>query len=358
MTTTEQTAKHPGSIAPAFGDHDHPLGPQAVMPGRPDAVSHLVVAKLMGKKHWATGWVLSLCNADPRFLVHLAEQPRGYAHFLCLIYMALTNRETGHGNAADDARMLRAGNKRKLLKELFPSCPSGIVNLLHKLPKKPLQEDAYRKLMSALECDGARKVLYHAKRIKKSSIFVLNGITHFPERFRSVAMRCVKNTDDYAAFWRTIQVIEKFNFNLTDLELNWAACQESNSHGVNGWLMKKISKLPFPPPPWDGDDEMRPIRSLDELKKAAGDFKNCLTCNTLRREYAFRTVAGYGYLYVCDHIPAVVELRRDIFLGWSVYEIDGATPAQESEINMKFFRACIFPAWEKTVNRFDDDIPF
>jgi len=366
MTTAEQTAKRTGGqggVAPAFDDHDCLLGDQAAIPGRPDAVSYVMVKKLMGKKCRAAGWVLGMCNADPQFLVHLAEQPRGYVHFLCLIRMALAEWETGNGNAQDDARMLRAGDKRKLLKELFPSCPPGIVNLLPKLPKKPLPKDAYQKLICALEDESVRKGLYRMKRIKKPSMFMLDEIAHFPEQFRSVAMRCVKDADGYAALWRTIRVIERFDLKVTEQELVCYDWQTTAPDGISDWLMKKISRLPFPPPPWDGDDKIRPIRSLHELEKVAEKFRNLLTNSSRRRYYVSRILAGYGYIYVCDHTPAVIEVEREIFWGWTVQNVTGvenAEPAsnQTNEIKRKFIKAGILPETGPRYCFFNDDILF
>jgi len=321
-----------------------------------------VVENLFGEQHWLARWVVDLCDADSQFLIHLAEQPRGYAHFLCLIRMALLEQGADYGREQDDARMLRAGNKRELLRELFPSCPAAIINLLPKLPKKPMPIEAYRKLICAMEDEKMRKQLFHAERIKEAGIFMLDEIAALPERFRSVAMRCIKNADDVDDFhWNlhwVMVAIEKLGLKITEQELDKAF---SRKGGANAWLEKKISKLPFPEPPWDGDDEIRPIRSLNELKMAAERLENCMTSSHHRRLYASRVVTGHSYFYVCDHIPAMVEVRHDGFWGWSVFEIEGATDAQKSEI-LKFFRACVPPAWRKATGRldddFDDDIPF
>jgi len=337
----------------------------ATVAGDSQAVCRVMVENLFGKRHWAAGWALDLCSADPQFLVHLAEQPRGYAHFLCLIRMALLARGVNNISLQDEARMLRAGNKRKLLKELFPSCPPGIVNLLPKLPKKPLPKDAYQKLIGALEDESVRKNLFHMERIKKSNIFMLNETANFPEQFRSVAMRCVKNVDDYDAFCRTILAAQKFDLKITEQDLIKAFSRPHEmydeytdvEYDMHAWLVKKISKLPFPAPPWEGDDRIRPVRSLGELKQVAREFKNCLTCGRTRRNYAACTVAGNCYLYVCEHIPAIVEVRRNVFCGWIVREIEKATVEQKLEIKRKFFRAGISQTWIISES-VDDGIPF
>jgi len=366
MTTQTQDTnaqRRAPSDAPVFGKHSAPAG--ANQTGSFLDVSRMahwdMVNDSFGEQHWAGWWVVDLCDADPLFLTHLAEQPRGYAHYLCLIRMALLERG-GDANARDDARMLRAGNKRKLLKELFPTCPAALVNLLHKLPKKPMPIEAYQKLICAMEDEKIRKSLFHAERIKEAGIFMLDEMAALPERFRSVAMCCIKNADDFDDlnwdFHWVMVAIEKLGLKITEQELGKVF---SRKGGTTAWLEKKISKLPFPDPPWEGDDEIRPIRSLNKLKIAAKMLENCMTSSHLRRHYASRVVTRHSYFYVCDHIPAMVEVRHDDFWGWSVHEIAGATPDQKSEIEMKFFRACISPALGKTPNRFDDfidDIPF
>lgn len=302
-------------------------------------ISRAVVKKLFGKRHWAAPWALDLCNADPQFLTHLAEQPRGYVHFLCLVRLALLERGGDGGDARESALVLRAGNKRALLDELFPSCPADIIDLLPKLPKKPFHEEGYRALMGALEDESMRSHLLRGKSVTESTICFFSSIENIPARFRPAAMHfffvdySVEPeffSREYFLFLQVIRAIEVFNLKVTEQEFNAAAKKSGSAYQLQIWILEKVSKLPFPAPPWDGNDQIRPIRSPDEWEKAAAKFNFALRVPGFYGAWASRIVAGYCHLYVCDHIPAVIIIRRSAYAyeewcvtGWAVIDIRG-----------------------------------
>lgn len=314
--------------------------------GDSPAVRRGVVEHAFGKRHWAAPWALALCEADPQFLTHLAEQPRGYAHFLCLIRMALP-AQGADDSARAQARMLRAHSKKALLKTWFSSCPAGIINLLPKLPNKPLREHEYRWLIDALADSKIRKHLMHTKRIKRFDILLANDALNFPAQFRAAAMRCVQGEDDYETFLRTMHAANRLGMNITGREIVQAA-EQAGAQKLDDWLMDKVAGRPFPPPPWEGDDKVRPIRSLAELKDAGEKFDNCLAGGRNQRQYASRVVAGLVYFYVCDHMPALIEVECEIFWGWRIDEMNGVknrdlTSRQQNELTQRFMKAGISP---------------
>jgi len=296
------------------------------------------VENLFGKRHWAAGWALGLCEADPQFLTHLAEQPRGYAHFLCLIRLALLERGGDDGDAQEMARLLCADNKRALLEELFPSCPADIIDLLPKLPKKPFREEGYRVLMRALEDELMRSHFSRSKRVTESTICFFSSIENVPARFRPAAKRFF-GVDysvepefpcrQYFIFLQIIRAIEVFGLKVTEHEFNAAAKNPRGVYALDDRIKEKISKLPFPAPPWEGNNQIRPIRSSDEWEKVAEKFNFLLRVPGLHDEcWASRIVAGYCHLYVCDHIPAMIIIRRGTYedwclTGWAVIDIRG-----------------------------------
>jgi len=325
------------------------------------AVCRAVVKRLFGKRHWAAPWALELCAADAQFLPHLAEQPRGYAHFLCLIRMALLERGAG-GEAQEVARSLRADGKRMLLKKFMPYCRSDIIDLLPKLPKKPFHADGYRALIDALEDSSVRWHLSRNERVSLEAICFFSSIENIPTEFRAAAIRLfnIEEGDEYDdfslayfEFLQIIRVIEKFNLKVTAAEFHGAVDKAVNGSSALGvrelenWVMEKISALPFPPPPWEGNDKIRPIRSLDEWESVAAKFDLAGTRGMYTvKDYPSRIVAGYEYHYVCDHIPAMVMLRHGAYhewcvAGWAIRVIHGKKNRrigllQEYEIRQMF----------------------
>lgn len=308
------------------------------LPGNSEALREIVVGRLLGKRHWAVQWALDLCAADPQFLHHLADQPRDYAHYLCVLRLALA--DAGGKDARETARMIRATSKKKLLKAWCPSCPADIIKVLPKLPARPMTQKAYRRLLLAFEDEGTRKRMRHAKRLTKFDIDMPGIVDDLPEAFRLGAARHIKDMSDYFALAALIQVAQKLNLNITEKQFSQAARHAKGAYKLRGWLEKKVAKLPFPPPPWEGNDEIHPLRSRDELKQAAKDFSNCA------KRYAHKIVLGYSYLYVCDRGPAMVEIVNDAFFGWVVDDIKGkknreVADCKKHEIAREFNRAGI-----------------
>ena len=305
----------------------------ATVAGDSQAVCRVMVENLFGKRHWAAGWALDLCSADPQFLTHLAEQPRGYAHFLCLIRMALLARGSNSGSAQDEARMLRTGSKEALFDELLPSSPVEIISLLPKFPKKPFHEEIYRELLRALEDKMIRKRLLHKKRISESTVYSILLIERFPAQYRSAAIHLINGHNfqsDYLVFLAITKMVEKFNLKVTERELVRAAKKTKYARELRIWIYRKISKLPFPPPPWEGSDKIRPVRSRDELREMAAKIENGYSHRHTLDNHASHIVAGDEYVYVCEHIPAMIQIRRDrdvytkwAVCGWSIGEISG-----------------------------------
>lgn len=370
MTTKAQNATEQqcGALA---GMTQADAGQARPILGNSHAVCRVIVEKLFGKRHWAAGWALDMCDADSQFLTHLAEQPRGYVHFLCLIRLALLARGGGYGEAQDVARLLRAGNEWALLEEFFPSCPADIIGVLHKLPKKPFHKGGYRMLISALEDESMRSHLSQSKRVSEATICFFSSIANIPARFRPAAMRLF-NIDyqdafenysaDYFSFLQVIRTIEKFNLKVTDQEFNEAVNKAGSAfpggvRDLRDWIRKKVSKLPFPPPPWEGNDKIRPIRSPDEWEKAAAKFNFALKSSTFYDDiYVSRIVTGHDYIYVCEHIPAMIIIRRGTdeewcLTGWAILDIRGEKNRrigllQEHELRQvfhQFLDASIYP---------------
>lgn len=306
--------------------------------GNSEALRKIVVGRLFGKRHWAVQWALELCAADSQFLHHLADQPRDYAHYLCVLRLALA--DAGDKDARDAARMIRATNKKKLLKAWRPSCPADIINVLPKLPVRPMAQKAYRRLLLAFEEETTRKRMRHAKRLTKFDIDMPGIVDDLPEAFRLGAARHIKDMGDYFMLAAMIQVAQKLNLNITEKEFSQAARNAKGAHKLRGWLKKRVAKLPFPPPPWEGNDEIHPLRNRDELKQAAKEFSNCA------KRYAHKIVLGYSHLYVCDRGPVMVEIVNDAFFGWVVDDIKGkknreVADCKKHEIAREFNRAGI-----------------
>ena len=348
MTMKRQSGR--GTVRPVSGGKQQPrTQPQANPRWTGEklyAVRHFVVDGLFGKRHWAKEWVSGLCQADPQFVFHLADQSPGYAHFICLVRLALLERTADDAGAAECARLIRTTSKKELLKKLFPAEPDGMLNVLPKLPDKPLTQKDYRQLQGVLQCDTVRKRLFHAKRVCKHDLYLGDIPERLPKKFfYGKVMLCIKSVDDYYRFCMLVRGAKLLGFKITERELkeiDEVARTTQDMEKLSGWFMRKFIELPLPAPPWKGNANILPVRSLEELKAVGEKFKNCLRGDGYVHSAAMRG----SYFYVCESPPAVIRLSSDALFGWVLEEIKGAGNReipynQHNQICQAFFDAGI-----------------
>ena len=304
--TDKKSASSPVNINPSLA------------PERLSGMRHFVVEGLFGKRHWVTEWVGSLCEADSRFLFHLADQSPGYVHFICLVRLALLQRSTEIRDAKECAHWICSQSKKKILQHLYPAYPTSILGVLPKLQKNPLSKNEYRRLLRALSDKDMCKRFNHAKHIRKFDIYLLEILDTAPEEIEfSGFIKCIKKHSDYKYFLLISKVTRRLNIGVTQREINAASKNMDEISQLSNWFEKKIEQSPFPPPPWEGNDLIKPIRSLEQLKEVGNKFNNCLM------RYIYKIVFGYSYLYVCESMPAVIEMVKDVGLGWEIGSIKG-----------------------------------
>jgi len=84
------------------------------------------------------------------------------------------------------------------------------------------------------------------------------------------------------------------------------------------WLEEKLRNAPLFEPPWEGNAELRPIRTTRVLKDASELFRNGMW------ERLDWFVDGQEACYLWTGVvKAAVTLRTDPLYGWSVREVTG-----------------------------------
>lgn len=287
----------------------------------PPMLRETLVEKLFGDRCDAAEWVLELCAADPAFLFHLSDQfadgSRGYVHYLCVLHLALPAQFADGGDAPECARLIRTTTKKALLKAWLPSCPAAILTVLPKLPDKPLACEAeYRRLIRALANKKQRKYLTHLERVRPFDVQLLDRVEILPARFGLAAAHC-GDVEDYEQLCVFVECAKRLNLKITEPESDAVAKEAESLKCLWRYLARQVAEMPFPPPPWEGNDNMRPLRSRREMEEASERFDNCAT------HYLFEVVAGRSYLYVCERPQAMVEIVSDVFFGWMVNRIEG-----------------------------------
>lgn len=86
---------------------------------------------------------------------------------------------------------------------------------------------------------------------------------------------------------------------------------------LTSWLQHHVMSMAFPPPPWTGNDWIKPVVSVTALKEASLRFKNC--------SYGYKrsVLLGNYYFYISDRGPAIIGVELDPIVGWRIDDITG-----------------------------------
>lgn len=275
-----------------------------------------VLRKLFGEHHWCMRWVSELCQADPAFFEHLTEQTAAYPHYLAIVRLILLGRPSEQDLPNfEQARQLRTHSRKAVLQMLQIPAPSSLLKLLPKLGPSPLSKNDYRHLLIAIKSPTAIQFLRHRPRIKP---YHLKWLQEFPgDLLPWQLLNSIKKTDDY----RRLQYIGMAIHSLKSqgllgdrsLELRQLRTLDHLSH----WLDSRVLSLHFPPPPWDGNEFITPIRTVKDLWAVGRQFRNCIY------EYRRAALEGRRYFYLSVRGPAVVSILHDPLVGWVLDEAKG-----------------------------------
>ena len=274
------------------------------------------VERLFGKRHWAKEWVVGLCQSDLHFLLHLIEQTPDYMHFMCLARLAWLEQDGD--DIAGQALFIRTNNKKEIMKLLYPDQANGLLKILLNLKSKPMSKLNYQRMLHLWKDENSRKQMCCIKNIRARNFCLLDLVKFIPKPFQSIGViRCIENDEDLQKLLVIIAILRRANIEITQREIDTTTRSMTNMDQLAKWLVGKIKNLPFPAPPWEGNENIKPIRSADELKNIADKFCNCAG------SYRADIVAGRSYFYVFTQPLAVIEIKNDILYGWVITEIQG-----------------------------------
>ena len=274
------------------------------------------VERLFGKRHWATEWVVGLCQSDLHFLLHLIEQTPDYMHFMCLARLAWLEQDGD--DIAGQALFMRTNNKKKIMKLLYPEHANGLLKILLNLKSKPMSKLNYQRMLHLWKDESSRKQMCCIKSIRARDFCLFELVKFIPKPFQSIGViGCIKNDEELQKLLVIIAILRRANIEITQKEMDTTTRSMTNMDQLAKWLVGKIKNLPFPAPPWEGNENIKPIRSSGELKNMADEFRCCIN------SYRADIVAGRSYFYVFTQPTAIIEIKNDIFYGWAITEIQG-----------------------------------
>jgi len=278
--------------------------------------NHLLIETIYGKRHWCRLWVRELCLADMKLLQHIYEQTNSYVHYLCLVYLGIENTEDPFRNIKSHARLIRTTSRRDLLKLFYYPYPAGITGILDKLGGRPYSRLSYKRLIELLYDEYTKKILLHTPRIKPA---YLNTLEKLPTELRGCHfVKYLRTHKDSDIANYLVATARNINPHLeTPKRLQYSLKNVQDLDDLHTWHERNTDKAEFPPPPWEGNDHLRPVRNKHDLKILGLKYQNCIY------NYAKKILLDIYHVYEYRDEPALATLVRDPYLGWMVDRIEG-----------------------------------
>ena len=223
----------------------------------------------------------------------------------------------GCERAYEDMTFLRG---KSLLTRAFGACPPGFIGALRRMGETASPREAYRSLAAVLASGepGVREVL-RCRRINAPTIAVLAYVCASPHAAALLALlrRNSRNAADVAALRWVVERLEQIEG--PDIAAQIFAAADPVQAAQTMWR-----ELPFAPPPWAGDERMRPVTCLRELAEVGRRFANCLRNRLQMGRFvgSFRNGSECLYEWRGDE-PGLLHFAAAQPLGWVLQQMVG-----------------------------------
>lgn len=289
---------------------------------------------------WLTPYLVPVFEREPARLSDYLKLSRADWHWVGFVVALLGDKakDPDHFAAVEGDILHR---KRKLvLADVAPDVPPQALKLLPKLLGEMWRPPSYRRLAALSMQDQGRKALTQMKSISRRKLRLLHRLP--PElRTAGIASRIFDQRDvEELSF--ALAAVRRLRPDLNDEQIVRSLGQVGyHPSALNMWMNNHYRHAAFPPAPWVGTDELRPITSYADLKRLALEFDNCV------RTYHLNVLDGtsYFYRYAEKGKPvATIELKKLPGLGWSVGEIHGPNNDSVSSVSIGRIRAAFAQA--------------
>ena len=266
---------------------------------------------------WAQPSVVQLCKLDPLNISFCLEADLPTRQYVVL---AIRGFELGHGGQTSLSRLahdLSRLPRRQVVRNLWGTDP-GNLNILKKCSGRIFSRQFYDDLMAVASDPKRSAAIRHCDRLTPGLITAV----------KSADEDCLSNAD--AALFTKLGGADALCYLVNgaqrlrpDMErglivksLKALQCPSE----IDEWLYRLVEKNALPQPPWEGTNEIIPIRTVNELISVGREFRNCIP--QCRWQGALKGERAYYHCH--GRIPAIVCLVRDlIFDQWRVEEIRG-----------------------------------
>ena len=211
-----------------------------------------------------------------------------------------------------------AWKSKFLLMQAYAVEARGLFGVLGRLGPTARAPQVYRALVEAMAAEDAGALFLSQSREPKNELIL--AVAALPPRLRS--KRVLK---ELAGKREASEEAALFAWGLARLEtLHGAGAADAILAATKP--LKALNEigatLPFPAPPWPGDERLMPVTSPERLAKIADDFENCLSGFAGSAILEVRIGQKYFYEWRGEE-PGLLELTAWPCLGWRLTQAKG-----------------------------------
>lgn len=285
---------------------------------------------------WAQPLVRDLCEAERRNIGFCLTADRATRFYILLAIRGWQRQGKSAGPFETFATDISTVSRRQLLQRLW-STDLGTLSVLKNCLAFPWSRNAVDELAQALAVKGLRDALARQSRVTPKTVKAWLGAA--PEvrssDYVELGLRFGVKEIDYL-----LDGVARHRLPLSRADVVAALNKATRKHELEEALHRVLLDVALPPPPWLGDEQMTPLRTMGAMLQTGRMFSNCLVDS----DYGFRALCGNVVLYVANlrggHFCC--QLKRDRLLrSWRLTEVKGPrnkrpTPRQLLTITRTF----------------------
>lgn len=271
------------------------------------------LATLRAVYDWAAKPLRELCRLNPPLADFLLEAPPHTRHYIAL---ALAGR--GQSAGLDEASLaiaLPSSSRRRLLASLWGR-DLGSTRILMRLDPNIYEEAIYARLAGILGSAAKRQALADIRQIEDRQIHRIAEASD--ETIKTYRGRLI-GTFGEPGIGFLIDGLLRVRPDLSRQELQAALNRLEKPSRIDRFLSRITRDLPLPPPPWQGTETIRALRSVADLRATGIRLENCLNGLFIWSE----ALSGQRAFYLVEEreLCVVALARHSVFDTWFLHSL-------------------------------------
>lgn len=266
---------------------------------------------------WAHDKAVELASADARNLQFCLQAPAATRHFVALLLRGWEKQGEDSASFKRLAEIIHAKPRPAVVAEYWGFNPSnGLTKMLDRLGPGTLSRAGYDHLAAILSDKRRRSLAIQRSHLSPADLRTLatTDVTMM-ESAGLVALKTIgRESLDLAVHAVRMR---RPDLSRDAILQNLSGCKSQDDLEINALRLIENVEIDVP---WDGVDDIRPVRTVADARRWADEFRNCIGSPFK----SWEMLAGRSVFYISIDGPIVIQLHWDpITRIWHLDEIRG-----------------------------------